>query len=117
MLQAKTEYLDSSLQLTRIRSSSIQLAVYSIDCIYKVVTPPYVGWQYNIREAIKCGAPELLVSVLKLHPKDAAVLLAVSRALQSLSVDSTVAEIIVNEGGVVALLSAIDDSTSEGRAF
>lgn len=44
--------------------------VYSIDTLCKNITPPLTNWKTNVDTAVACGAVEIVIEVMKLHPNN-----------------------------------------------
>ncbi len=84
-----------------------QLASYSVQCLQKVITPPHVGWEKNLKEAYEAGALDAITDVLQRHSGDATVLTASTSCLGAMATNPTYAASLVDSGAMMSLLESV----------
>lgn len=84
-----------------------QLASYSVQCLQKVITPPHVGWEQNMKEAFESGALEAITEVLQKHKGDSAVLASSTACLSSLASKPEYAGKLVESGALFSMVDSV----------
>lgn len=84
-----------------------QLASYSVQCLCKVITPPHVGWERNLKDAYDAGALEAITDVLSRHHGDEDVLVASTACLSSMATNPKYAAALVESGAIMGMLESI----------
>ena len=84
-----------------------QLASYSVQCLQKVITPPHVGWEKNLKEAYEAGALESITEVLQRHSGDPTVLVASTSCLGAMATNPGYAASLVDSGALMSMLESV----------
>lgn len=84
-----------------------QLASYSVQCLCKVITPPHVGWERNLKDAFDSGALEAITDVLQRHHGDEDVLAASTACLSSMATNPKYAAALVETGAIMGMLESV----------
>ena len=84
-----------------------QLASYSVQCLQKVITPPHVGWERNLKEAYEAGALEAITEVLQRHSGDPTVLVASTSCLSAMATNPAYAASLVDSGALMSMLESV----------
>jgi hypothetical protein len=84
-----------------------QLASYSVQCLQKVITPPHVGWEKNLKEAYEAGALDAITDVLQRHSGDGTVLTSSTSCLGAMASNPAYAAALVDSGACMSLLESV----------
>jgi hypothetical protein len=84
-----------------------QLASYSVQCLCKVITPPHVGWERNLKDAYDSGALEAITDVLQRHHGDEDVLAASTACLSAMATNPKYAAALVDSGAIMGMLQSV----------
>ena len=90
-----------------------QLASYSVQCLCKVITPPHVGWERNLKDAFDSGALEAITDVLQRHSGDEDVLTASTACLSSMATNPKYAAALVESGAIMGMLESVVKNPSQ----
>lgn len=84
-----------------------QLAAYSVQCLGKVITPPHVGWQRNLKDAYDNGALASITDVLQRHSSDDDVNAACIGCLSTIATVPKYAAEMVEGGTMMQMLEIV----------
>jgi hypothetical protein len=84
-----------------------QLASYSVQCLQKVITPPHVGWERNLKEAFEAGAMDAITEVLQRHSGDPTVLTAATSCMGAMASNPSYAASLVDSGAMMTMLESV----------
>lgn len=107
MADAKQNKVQSLIDSIKSKKGFKQLASYSVQCLAKVITPPHVGWEQNMKEAYEAGALDAISGVIQKHKGDDAVLSSASQCLTSMSQNSEYAGDVVKSGCLMSMFESV----------